>query len=113
MADLFNLLIKAGPVVLLMGLVLSIVLALFGCIRHGDGRAAWLVNYVLVSFGVGVAGLFIGAALGMVVFCSMPSMGNLCGLGGVFGSGPMLAGIALAAYAHRRVLAADNQARDE
>jgi hypothetical protein len=35
-------------------------------------------------------------------------MGNLCGLGGVFGSGPFLAGICLAVYAYRRVLGAGN-----
>lgn len=109
MADVLNLLIKVGPVVLLLGLIATTALAVFGCARLGDGRARWLGRYVLGSIVVGVAALFAGAALGIAVFCSSGKMGNLCGLGGVFGSGPLLAGIALAVHACRRVLGA-NQA---
>lgn len=104
MADVFNLLIKIGPVALLLGLVVSIALALFGVARRGNDKVRWLWRYVLGLVVVGVAALFAGAALGIAVFCSTEKMGNLCGLGGVFGSGPLLAGIALTIYAHRRVL---------
>lgn len=109
MADVLNLLIKVGPVVLLLGLIAAMALAVFGCARLEGGRARWLGRYALGSIGVGVAALFVGAALGIAVFCSSEKMGNLCGLGGVFGSGPLLAGIALAVHACRRVLRA-NQA---
>jgi len=41
-ADVFNLLIKIGPVVLLLGLIASIALAMFGFARQGDNKARWL-----------------------------------------------------------------------
>lgn len=44
----------------------------------------------------------------LAVFCSSDKMGNLCGLGGVFGARPFLAGICLAIYAYRRVLEASH-----
>jgi len=109
-ADVFNLLIKIGPVVLLLGLIVSIALAVFGCARQGDDKARWLGRYVLGSGVIGIAALFAGTALGIAVFCSSEKMGNLCGLGGVFGSGPLLTGIALAIHACRRVLGVRNAA---
>ncbi len=108
MADVLNLLIKIGPVVLLLGLTVSIALAAFGFARRSDDKMKWLGRYILGLAIVGVVALFAGAALGIAVFCSSEKMGNLCGLGGVFGSGPLLAGIALAIYAHRRVLRTSN-----
>jgi len=104
MTDVFNLLIKIGPVTLLLGLIMSIALAVFGVTRQHDDRPRWLGRYVLMSVVIGFAALFIGAALGIAVFCSSEKMGNLCGLGGVFGSGPLLAGIALVINSYRRVL---------
>lgn len=103
MADVFNLLIKIGPVVLLLGLIVSIALTMFGFTRQGDNKARWLGRYVLTSAAIGIVALFVGAALGIAVFCSAEKMGNLCGLGGIFGSGPLLTGISLAIYAYRRV----------
>lgn len=104
MADVFNLLIKVGPVVLLLGLVAAIVLAGFGFARRDEDKLSWLGRYVLGLVVVGVVAFFAGAALGMAVFCSSEKMGNLCGLGGVFGTGPFLAGMALAIYASRRII---------
>ncbi|HWQ38149.1 MAG TPA: hypothetical protein VNM24_05960 [Burkholderiales bacterium] len=103
MAAMLNLLIKIGPVVFLMGLVVSIALVAFGFTRRGNDRMRWLGRSVLGLAALGVAALFAGAALGIAVFCSSEKMGNLCGLGGVFGSGPLLAGVSLAIYAYRRV----------
>jgi len=107
-ADVLNLLIKIGPMVLLLGLIASIVLAVFGLARREDDKARWLVRYVLGSVVIGIVALFAGTALGIAVFCSSEKMGNLCGLGGVFGSGPLLAGISLAIHAYRRVRGASN-----
>jgi len=107
-AEVFNLLIKIGPLVLLAGLVASIAGAVSGSARRGDDKARWLGRYVLRSVVIGIAALFAGAALGIAVFCSSDKMGNLCGLGGVFGSGPLLAGISLAIHAYRRVRATKN-----
>ncbi len=108
MADVFNLLIKTGPVVLLSGLIVSMALAAFGCARRDNGRARWFGRYVLGAGVTGIAALFAGTALGIAVFCSSEKMGNLCGLGGVFGSGPLLTGIALVIHACRRVLGTRN-----
>lgn len=108
MDGVLNLLIKIGPVVLAMGLIASIALAVFGFARRGDDKARWLGRYILASVMVGIAALFVGAALGIAVFCSSEKMGNLCGLGGVFGSGPLLAGTSLVIHAYRRVLGTSN-----
>lgn len=35
---------------------------------------------------------------GIATFCAGDAAGNLCGLGGVFGLGPLLAGIAIALF---------------
>jgi hypothetical protein len=95
MAALLNAAIYVGPVVLLAGLVATIicfVLQLFGA-----GRSQ-LLRRALVTAGVGIAGLVVGTGLGIAVFCSTPSTGNLCGLGGVFGTGPFAAGVCMAGY---------------
>jgi len=107
-ADLLNLLIKIGPLVLLLGLAVSIALAALGFARRSDSKVKWLGRYVLGLGIVGIVAMFAGVGLGIAVFCSSEKMGNLCGLGGVFGLGPLFAGIALAVYAHRRVLRTSN-----
>ena len=43
----------------------------------------------------------IGTMLGIVAACSPASAGNLCGLAGVFGIGPLTAALAMVVYAHR------------
>jgi hypothetical protein len=107
MANALNLLILVGPPVLLFGVIASIALAVFGFARRHEGKVRWLGRYVLGLVGIGIGALFLGAALGIAVFCSSERMGNLCGLGGVFGSGPLLAGISLAIFAYRRALRTD------
>jgi hypothetical protein len=107
-ADVLNLLIKIGPVVLLLGLTVSVALLAFGFARRDADKVKWLGRYVLKLAVVGFVAFIVGAALGIAVFCSSEKMGNLCGLGGVFGSGPLLAGIAFAIYAYRRVLQASD-----
>ncbi|KKW67183.1 hypothetical protein AAV94_11715 [Lampropedia cohaerens] len=104
MADLFNLLIKIGPIALSLGVTVSVALAILGFARRSADKAKWLGRYVLGLTMVGLVAMFVGAGSGIAVFCTSEKMGNLCGLGGVFGSGPLLAGIALAIYAYRRVL---------
>lgn len=109
MSDELNPLIMIGPAALLLGLVASIALAVFGLTRRSGDKARWLWRYVLGAAVVGIAALFVGAALGIGVFCSPANAGNLCGLGGVFGSGPLLAGIALVIHACRRTLGSSNK----
>jgi len=109
MANALNLLVRIGPGVLLLGLCVSLALAALGCARCSGGRLRWLGRYVLQAAVVGIAALLAGAALGIALFCATGKAGNLCGLGGVLGTGPLAAGIALAAHACRRVLGAGFQ----
>jgi hypothetical protein len=105
-ADALNLSIGIGPKVLLAGLIAAVVLAAFGFARCGEGRGKWLTRHVLGAVVVGLAALVVGTGLGIAVFCASADSGNLCGLGGVFGSGPLLAGIALAGHGWRGVVKA-------
>jgi drug/metabolite transporter (DMT)-like permease len=59
-----------------------------------------LVRYLGTAFALGLAGFVAGMILGILAFCSAEDAGNLCGLAGVFGTGPLLAAIAAIAYAH-------------
>lgn len=108
MAAVLNLLIKVGPAVLLLGMIASVALAVFGVARRSGDKARWLSRYVLYSVLIGIAALFVGTALGIAVFCSSEKMGSLCGLGGIFGVGPLLAGVSIAIHAYRRVLKAND-----
>lgn len=103
MADALNLMIRIGPVALLAGLLVSVAVAAFGFARGDADRLKWLGRYLLGMLLAGVIALFVGAGLGIAVFCSSAKAGNLCGLGGLFGTGPLLAGIALAVHAWRRM----------
>jgi len=108
MDNVLNALIKIGPAIFFLALVLAIGYAVLGRIPRDNQGKRRLGRYVL-GLGVVVAVAFIaGAALGIAVFCSPEDAGNLCGLGGIFGSGPLLAGVAIAIYAHRQATAASN-----
>lgn len=48
----------------------------------------------LFAFGAYMAGSVVGIALA----CASPRAGNLCGIWGALGAGPLAAGLALAAY---------------
>jgi hypothetical protein len=92
-------LIMAGPFVLVVGLLGAVI-----------GFRAWKrapepkrhPSASLYWVGVGLIGgvMFVGgAAVGILAACSSATSGNLCGLTGIFGVGPWLAGLNLAAYA--------------
>jgi hypothetical protein len=62
-----------------------------------DGSRRSVVRFASVGLLVGIGAGVAGTGLGIAFFCSN-SLGNLCGLGGVFLSGPMAFVLALAAY---------------
>lgn len=62
-----------------------------------DGSRRSLVNFAVGGLAVGIVGGGLGMGAGIAFFCSY-SLGNLCGLGGVFFSGPLAFGVALVAY---------------
>jgi hypothetical protein len=92
MSTLLNAAISIGPVVLVLGLMAAIAclaVQFFAPDRHRLWRRA------LVTLGIGTLGFVVGAGVGIAFFCSTSSAGNLCGLGGVFGTGPLAAGLCL------------------
>jgi hypothetical protein len=82
---------------LLLGLLVATVTTYVVYRMDADGTTRSLFRFlsrgVLVAF---VAG-FVGTGLGIPFFCSY-SLGNLCGLGGVFLTGPLTLTVAVIVY---------------
>jgi hypothetical protein len=57
-------------------------------------------RYVLIVLLVGSSAYVAGTVVGIAAACSATSAGNLCGLMGVFGVGPLLSAVAILTYAH-------------
>jgi hypothetical protein len=92
MGDLLNAAIYVGPVTFLAGLGVAVVSLLVQLTR--PDRMATL-RRALKTAGIAILGFGAGAMVGIAIFCSSASGGNLCGLGGVFGLGPFTAGLCL------------------
>jgi hypothetical protein len=95
-------------------------LAILGAISLVTGAVSCLVFYLrrferprpsfFKYFALAVVAAFIaqtvGAFAGIMLMCSSPDAGNLCGIWGALGTGPLLAGLVLWAYGpvYRRLL---------
>ena len=99
MESLINLMALAGPALLLAGFVLA-GLRVIAIARQRGGRSA--IRVLAVMIGLGLGGYLAGAFAGVWVACSSTGASNLCGLAGVVGTGPLVAGALLVAYARRR-----------
>lgn len=99
MEKLLNPAIAAGPIVLGLGLAVAIGCFAFHLLAPRPGPRRPLLRFVLVLAAVGVAAFIAGTVIGIAAFCSTARTGNLCGLGGVFGVGPMLSGSCMGGYA--------------
>jgi hypothetical protein len=97
MVALLNHVISVGPVVL--GLLVAGVCIAIHLLAPGPKVGASLLGFVLRALAVAAATFIAGSVIGVAVFCSSASSGNLCGLGGIFGIGPLLAGICVGWYA--------------
>ena len=100
MGDFLNPAIYIGPPVFGLGVVFALsclVIRSFGSARREDISR---LRYILVVLAIGAVAFIGGSALGIAAFCSDASSGNLCGLGGLFGVGPMLAGVCIGGYAY-------------
>jgi len=84
LSDLFAFLFVAGP--------LSMIIALLAALVLVRGR------HILFAWAIGLIAFVPGCAIGIGAFCFGPDAGNLCGLGGVFGTGPL--GFAVGALAY-------------
>lgn len=104
----FDLLFALGAATLLVGWVAAIVCYVQLRQRARPERMPSFARYFGVATGIGLCAYALGAALGIGLACAPDDAGNLCGVFGVLGSGPLLAGTALTAYGllrSRRALA--------
>ena len=90
----------AGPPVFGIALLLLPLFYLSWRFAKEPKKPLSLLKYLLLSLGVGVLAFWTGMAAGIWMACSVANPGNLCGLVGVFGSGPLLAGLAICLCAH-------------
>jgi hypothetical protein len=95
-----NTVLLIAPILLLAALVA--VPIYYVIYRHAPDpkKEVSAVRYVLVALAVGAVAYVIGTIVGVAAACSSESAGSLCGLVGVFGSGPLLAAAAIFGYAH-------------
>lgn len=99
MASLLNPIIYIGPIVLGVGLLFAIICMAINLFASGPKTGKPVLRFLVVAIAIGIATFVAGTAIGIAAFCSSASSGNLCGLGGVFGVGPLLSGLCVAAYA--------------
>lgn len=63
--------------------------------HHEPAESFPLVAYVLILLAAAVVAFWLGMVQGVAWACSEPASGNLCGLFGVFISGPLVASLAV------------------
>jgi hypothetical protein len=98
-ATLLNFSVSFLPVtaMLILALLIGAVVVYFKFRVTPDGSVRSAVQFMLGGTAVGIVSGGVGMGLGILFFCSY-SLGNLCGLGGVFLSGPLAFGLALVGY---------------
>jgi len=89
-----------GPIALLAALIAVPIYYLNYHFAPEPKKKLSLLRYVLITLGVGALAYVIGTILGISAACSSESSGNLCGLAGVFGVGPLMSAMAVFFYAH-------------
>lgn len=100
MAEVLQSLLLIGPAMALAGVAaLVIYYFVFRLAPEPKGRPS-IPLYVVCGLVLGFIGLITGAALGIGVACFILAAGNLCGLFGIFGLGPLLAGVTMIVFAH-------------
>jgi hypothetical protein len=92
-----SLLILAG-VVFFSGMLSTIYF--YVRLRQGDWPkvAPTFLRYFAIAALFGFAAYMIGTAIGITGGCSSSKSGNLCGIWGALGVGPLMSGVALWAY---------------
>jgi predicted N-acetyltransferase YhbS len=95
-----NTIIAIGPLVLLAALLSVPIYYLIYRYAPEPKKDVSLMRYVFISLSVAALAYVIGAGVGIAAGCSSASGGNLCGLVGVLGVGPLLAAAAVFLYAH-------------
>lgn len=95
MKSFYSIIISLGPAVLMLGLVLMLVYFLKwrSAPEPKKPLSAWI--YVMFCLVAAVPPFIAGTVTGIWLACSSPDSSNLCGLVGIFGLGPLLAGVAI------------------
>jgi hypothetical protein len=94
METAFRVLFQVGPLAAAAGFVGALLLHFVWPRAEGvERRPFW--RYFGMCLIAACIGYGAGAAIGIGIACSTPRGGNLCGLMGIFGVGPLLAGIAM------------------
>lgn len=99
MGAALNFSMTAGPAILGLALILLPMLYLSRRSTNVPKKRLPLPFYLFASLGSGVLFYGVGTAAGIGLECFAENAGNLCGLTGFFGLGPLLAGLAIAGTA--------------
>jgi hypothetical protein len=94
----FDALFKIGAIALLGGLVATIYFYVSRRKASPPEQAPSFALYFGVAILVGIGAYIVGTAIGIYFACSSPTSGNLCGVYGSLGVGPLLSGLALFLY---------------
>ena len=95
---LFEIIFKLGALALFSGLLLSVYFYVrYRSATEPEPKPA-LIRYFGFAALSGFAAYMAGTAIGIAVACAGTDAGNLCGIYGALGSGPLLAGITLSLY---------------
>jgi hypothetical protein len=100
MGVLLNPMISIGPIVFGLGLLFAFVCLVIQLLGPASTKKISRLRYAWGVLVTGVVAFMAGSALGIAAFCADASSGNLCGLGGVFGVGPIFSGIFMGRYAY-------------
>jgi hypothetical protein len=100
MSSALGTVMSIGPIALLAALISVPIYYLTYRYAPQPKKRLSVVRYVLVALGVGASAYLVGTIIGISVACSSDNSGNLCGLAGVFGVGPLSSAVAIVLYAH-------------
>lgn len=92
---MFEALARIGLVALCAGAAATIYFYVRCRTRLAPERMPSIARYFGAAVLIGIGSYVAGTMLGILGACFKDDAGNLCGLYGVFGVGPLLAGIAL------------------
>jgi hypothetical protein len=95
--------IEIGPMALLIAVLVSAAYYIHYVQSPEPKKALPLSRYLLTGTGIAVLAYVPGTIIGIAAACFPANAGNLCGLVGVFGIGPVFSAIAIVSYARFQV----------
>ena len=95
----FETLVGTGVGAFVLGILSVLYFYLRASLKKIEKPSA--LKYFGIAALVTIGTYIIGAGVGIFIFCSFIESGNLCGLFGVFGVGPLVSGFSLLLYGYR------------